>query len=140
MALTVRGKTLLLLGVGAAIVVLLILPLRFTPNAPQSIDTLSLQARTQLVQRYEPLAKNLRRQADSLRAILVAQFGGTKPSQDELLAVLETGSEHMLSIIGHLRDPRRATFEEKGNDISRLLEQDLTDAREAVQQLDSDSR
>jgi hypothetical protein len=135
MALTVHAKTLLLLVAGAAITVFLLLPLRFTPVTPQSIDTLDVQARGQLIQRYEAPARHLRAQADSLRARITAWRGGTTPSQDSLLGVLESGSKHMLSVIGHLRDPRQATFEERRNDIVELLEQDLADARTAADEL-----
>jgi hypothetical protein len=135
MPLSATGKTLWLLVLGAVLVVFLILPLRFTPVVPQSISALSIQARAQLVQFYEPPALTILAQTDSIRRDLVRRYGGVKPSQDSLLAEHRRVAERMLTIIAHLRDPRKATFDEQRQDISKLLLQLRDQALQIDQQL-----
>ena len=119
MALSANGKSFWLFVLGAALVALLILPLRFSPVVPQSIASLSLQARAQLIQLYEPPALTIQAQTDTLRRAIVRRYGGVAPSQDSLLAEHSRRATKMLAIIGHLRDPRKTTFEEQRQDIQQ---------------------
>src|SRR5512137_1748865 len=109
MALSANGKTFWLLVMGAVLVTLLVLPLRLSPAAPQSIGALSLQARAQLIQLYEQPALTVKAQTDTLRRIVVRRYGGVAPSHDSLLAEHARRATRMLSIIAHLREPRKAT-------------------------------
>lgn len=139
MAMTATAKTIWLLAIGTALIVLLLVPLRLTPAVPSSIDMLSLSARAQLVQIYDPIARNLSARADTIRQALTRRYGGTRPSQDSLLGDLEDVANQMSQIVEHLRDPRQATFEEKREDIGQWLEnlraEGTADAKQLVEGL-----
>jgi len=134
-ALSANAKSFWLFVLGAALVTLLILPLRFSPVVLQSISALSLQARAQLIQLYEQPALKIQAQTDTLRRAVVRRYGGVKPSQDSLLAEHARRATRMLSIIAHLRDPRKATYDEQRQDISRLLKQLKDEALQIDHQL-----
>lgn len=138
MALPVQTKTWLLLGLGVVVIAFLLVPIRFTPLALQTIDMLTPQARGLLVQRYEPPAKHLRAKADTLRAAITARYGGTTLTQDSLLAELEARAEAMLTTVGHLREPRKATFEEKKVDVGLHLDRLQREAHILIQKIETD--
>ena len=117
MAMSPAAKTWWLLLLGAAAIVLVLVPLRLTPVVPESIDALSLQTRSQLIQMYEKPAQQLKPRADSLRKFITSRFGGTRPSQDSLLATMETTGDRILTVLQHVKDPRRATFDEKRQEV-----------------------
>ena len=135
MPLSVRAKTFWLLIVGAAAVVLVLLPIRLAPVVPQSIDALTVQARMQLIQKYEPPAQQMLARVDTLRRAITLRYGGTRPSQDSLLGELGGLASDVLSVIAHLRDPRRATFEERRSDINIMLEDLASETNEVYRQL-----
>jgi hypothetical protein len=121
MAMSTQGKILWTLFFGILVLVIIIIPFRFTPVVPESIDTLSVQARAQLIQRFEAPAKHTNALADTLRKAITKRYGGTTPTQDSLLSELEDRADEMIQITNHLRDPRQATFEEKRQDVGKLL-------------------
>ena len=135
MALSASTKTIWLLVLGAALVVLLILPLRFSPVVPRSIAALPVPARTQLIQLYEQPARTIQARTDTLRREIIRRYGGVGLTQDSLLKEQARRAAQMLEIVSHLRDPRRATFEEKRQDIGKLLEQLKNEALQTDQHL-----
>jgi hypothetical protein len=135
MATSTTTKTNILLLTGAAAIALILLPIRLAPTVAQSIDTLSIQTREQLIQLYEKPARQLLARTDTLRRDVIRRQGGTRPSQDSLLSELTDRAARILSTVDHLRDPRRATFEEKRTDITRLLADHKARADAIVQEL-----
>jgi hypothetical protein len=138
MAISANFKSFWLLVLGAALVALLLLPLRLTPVVTQSIVSLPIQARAQLVQTYEPIAQSLQARTDSLHQAIVRRYGGIGPTQDSLLKESASRATQMLQITGHLRDPRKATYDENRQDVSKLLERLKTEALQVEQQLRED--
>jgi hypothetical protein len=128
MALSVQAKTTWLVVIGALVIAIELIPFRLTPVVSQSIDTLTIPARAHLIERFEGPAKVMDGRADSLRQAITTRYGGTTPSQDSLLSELEDRAAEMLQVVAHLRDPRQATFEEKRQDVGRLLERLLGEA------------
>lgn len=121
MALSVQAKTIWLLILGATVVAIVLVPFRFSPVVPQSIELLSVTARAQLIQHYEKPAQGLQARTDTLRRAIIARYGGTTLTQDSILGELEANAVDMLQIVGHIRDPSNATFEEKREDVGNLL-------------------
>jgi len=138
MALSVQAKTYWLLIIGAAIILIILAPIRFNPVALQTIDSLTLQTRGLLVQRYEPVARALSARADTLRKAITTRYGGTTPTQDSLLAELEDRADAMLQITAHLREPSKATFEEKRVDVGGLIQRLQNEADVLVRQMEGD--
>jgi hypothetical protein len=120
-ALSVQAKTIWLLILGATVVAIVLVPFRFSPVVPQSIELLSVTARAQLIQHYEKPAQGLQARTDTLRRAIIARYGGTTLTQDSILGELEANAVDMLQIVGHIRDPSNATFEEKREDVGNLL-------------------
>jgi len=138
MAASANTKIFWLIILGAVVVVLLFLPLRLTPVVLESVANLPIQARSQLVQTYEPTAQSLRARTDTLRQTLVQRYGGIGPTQDSLLLELTRRGNEMLQITSHLRDPSKATYDESRQDVSRLLERLKTEALQIEQHLRED--
>ena len=135
MAISANTKTLWLLLLGAVVIAILILPLRFTPVVPQGIDALPVQARAQLIQKYEQPARELRLKIDTLKLAIRRRYGGTTPSQDSMFAELTKRADQMLQITDHLRNPHKATYEETRQDVSKLLERLHSEADLTIRQL-----
>ena len=138
MAVSANGKSFWLLALGAALVALLLLPLRLTPVVTESIASLPIQARAELVQTYEPMAQSFQARTDSLHQAIVRIYGGIGPTQDSLLKEYANRATQMLQITSHLRDPRKATYDEDRQDIGKLLERLKTEALQIEQQLRED--
>jgi hypothetical protein len=138
MAVSANAKSLGLLVLGAAVVALLLAPLRLTPIVTQSIATLPIQARAQLIQIYEQPALTIRARADTLRQAIVRRYGGVGPTQDSLLKGLANRGNQILETTNHLRDPRKATYDEQRQDIGKFLERLKTEALQIDRQLRED--
>jgi hypothetical protein len=138
MAVSANAKSFWLLVLGAALVALLLLPLRLTPVVTQTIASLPIQARAQLVQTYEPMAQTFQARADSMHQLIVRRYGGVGPTQDSLLKEYASRATQMLQITSHLRNPSKATDEEDRQDVSKLLERLKTEALSVEQELRED--
>jgi hypothetical protein len=138
MAVSANGKSFWLLVLGAALVTLLLLPLRLTPVVTESIANLPIQARAKLVETYEPMTQSFQARTDSLRQAIIRLYGGIGPTQDSLLKEYASRAAQMREITSHLRDPRKATYDEDRQDISKLLERLKTEALQIEQQLRED--
>jgi hypothetical protein len=135
MALPTRTKTYILLGVSLLVLVIVVVPFRFTPSGPMGISLLSLETRAHLVQHYEKPAQGMKPRVDSLRKAIVARVGYTVPSQDSVLGEMEKRAAQALQLIDHLRNPSRETFEEKNSDVTTLLGQLMAEFEDMRQQL-----
>lgn len=136
--MTARAKTLWLLALGAAVIAFVAIPFRFTAAVPLGIRGLTVPARAQLIERFEPPARSLHLRADSLRREIIAEFGGTTPTQDSLLREIRLKADEMLRITAHLRTPEKATFEEQNRDINLWLSTLLRDADHIARRLAED--
>ena len=138
MAVSANIKTIWLIILGAVLVALLLLPLRFTPVATEGIASLPIQARGQLVQTYEPMAQTFQVRADTLRELIVRRYGGTGPTQDSLLGEYASRATQMLQVTNHLRYPSKATYDEDRQDIGKLLERLKAEALQLEQEIRED--
>jgi len=121
MTVPARTKTWIVLGIGAVVLLVVLAPFHFASQGPLGIELLSIGAREQLVRRYEKPAQLFPARADSLRKAITARYGGTTPRQDSSFRVMESRVKMIQQVVDHLRHPERATFEEKSEDIARLL-------------------
>ncbi len=138
MSMSTNAKTLWLLLIGAVVVAIVVIPFRLTPVVAQSIDLLPLEARARLIQRYEAPAREQQMKIDTVRLAIRRRYGGTTPSQDALFAEWGRDVAKILQITDHLRDPRRATHEERREDIARELDRLLTRSEAIARQLVED--
>ena len=131
------GRTRIYIWLGTAAVVLLIVlvPFRFTPSATKGIAVLGEKSRAYLVQRYEKMAQGMKPRADSLRKAIITRNGYLVPDQDSALSAMSRSAAEMLRIIDHLRNPNRETFEEKNTDIAGRLGELMAEFETQRQQL-----